>query len=360
MDSDKIFSEQTDNSSTKSTLEGLIDIIEILWKNRKQTIKTVLVVVILAAAISFIWPKTYIAHATILPDLEFLNSISNLGGFKDLAAAIGLNPNQSVTSPSQLYPDIMQSEIVLRRVIFNKYKTEKYDSLVNLIQYWGFDDADENLNFERCIKKLREAVFDISVDKKTLIISLDVATSEPQFSADLANEVAKELDYFQRNFRRTNASEQRKFLEQRMTEVKNDLATSEDKLKEFREKNRRAEQSPQLLLEQDRLGRDVELNTAIFIELKKQYELSKLDEIKNTPIVQILDKARPPAKRDKPKRTLIVLTVFIITLLGSSAWVVIKERFKQKMYKDSDLLRFIETAQKIKADINVFRFNRKS
>ena len=66
----------------------------------------------------------------------------------------------------------------------------------------------------------------------------------------------------------TNASEQRKWIEARLTEVKEDLEKSENRLKEFREKNRRIVDSPQfspkrcisgLLLEQERLIRDVQI-----------------------------------------------------------------------------------------------------
>ncbi len=322
----------------ESPLGQFIGILETLWLFRKKITKVILVITVCVAIGSFIWPKTYIAHTTILPDIDFLNGIGNLGGFKDLAAAIGLNPSQAVTSPSQLYPDILESEILLRRVVYHKFKTEKYDTLVNLIQYWRFDDKDENLNFEECAKYLRESILDITVDKKTLIISLDVSTHEPQFSADLANELVAELDFFQRNFRRTNAGDQRKFLEQRLVEIQSVLSKAEENLKDFAEKNRRIDQSPELLLQQGRLQRDVDLNSTLFIELKKQYELAKLDEIKNTPVVQILDPARPPAKKDKPKRILVTLAAFILSAMGSSTWYLVSDRLAKKS-EDETMVR---------------------
>jgi len=62
-------------------------------------------------------------------------------------------------------------------------------------------------------------------------------------------------------------------------EVKADLEKSENTLKEFREKSRRVSDSPQLLLEQGRLTRNVEILQTVFVELNKQLDLAKIDEI---------------------------------------------------------------------------------
>lgn len=56
------------------------------------------------------------------------------------------------------------------------------------------------------------------------------------------------------------------------------------------------------LSRQERLSRDVQVNSAIFVELKKQYELAKLDEVKNITIVNILDPARAPVRKERPTR----------------------------------------------------------
>ena len=62
--------------------------------------------------------------------------------------------------------------------------------------------------------------------------------------------------------------------------MKQDLTKAENRLKEFREKNRQV-LSPQLLLEQERLIRDVQINATIYTERRKQFELVKIEEVKN-------------------------------------------------------------------------------
>ena len=97
---------------------------------------------------------------------------------------------------------------------------------------------------------------EVSLDAKTNVLSISLLTKEPQLSADIVNSVASELDLFVRTKRTTNASEQRKWIEGRLKEVKDDLEKSENALKNFRENNRRVTDSPQLLLEQERFIRE--------------------------------------------------------------------------------------------------------
>jgi tyrosine-protein kinase Etk/Wzc len=104
-------------------------------------------------------------------------------------------------------------------------------------------------------------------------------------------------------------------------EVKNDLTNAENRLKIFRENNRKVMDSPNLLLAQERLTREVELQNALYIELKKQYEIVKVEEVRNTPVVDVLDKAEPPVKRYKPKRTMIVISMVVLSF-GISVFLV--------------------------------------
>ena len=333
---------------SESLLSTLSSIIEVSWNCRTKILRNTLIITVIAAAISFILPKKYVAETTVMPDIDMMNLASKLGSLADIASAAGLNTG--ITSPSELNPDIMSSETILKPVIYHKYRTEKYDTLVNLIDYWKFDDPDQNLNFEKCIEKMQKKVLTIDVDKKTQMLTLDVETPEPQLSADIANQITFQLDDFQRNFRKTNASAQRKFLEGRLDEVKRDLQNAEDTLRDFQEKNRRVEQSPGLMLEQARLQRQIDLNSAIFIELMKQFELAKLDEIRNTPVVQVLDPARTPAEKSSPKRTVIVVLAALVGLIFSSMYFYFLD-FVSFHREDPDLNKLMSFWNLVKHDL---------
>ena len=165
------------------------------------------------------------------------------------------------------------------------------------------------------------------MDAKTGVITISISTPEPQLAADILNEVSSELDKFIRNKRTTSASNQRKFVEDRLAEVKEDLTKAENRLKEFREKNRQV-LSPQILLEQERLIRDVQINASIYTELRKQYEIVKIEEVKNIPVINVLDAARAPARKDKPKRATIVLSVFLLSFFGTLGYFILLYQYE--------------------------------
>ena len=71
---------------------------------------------------------------------------------------------------------------------------------------------------------------------------------------------------------------------------------------------------PKLGLELARLTRDLKIQEAIFELLSSQYEQAKIQEAKNTPTIQVLDRAVPPEKRSRPKRAMMVILAGIASL----------------------------------------------
>ena len=72
---------------------------------------------------------------------------------------------------------------------------------------------------------------------------------------------------------------------------------------------------PEVSLEYARLLRDVKVQEAIYELLTQQYEQAKIMEVKDTPTVQLLDRASPPEKRCFPVRSKIVIFAFILSLI---------------------------------------------
>jgi len=78
---------------------------------------------------------------------------------------------------------------------------------------------------------------------------------------------------------------------------------------------------PSVGLEYMRKLRDVKFNEALYELLTKQNEVAKLDEARAPVVVQVIDKAVPPIKRDRPKRGIIVIisafTGFLVSVIGA-------------------------------------------
>ena len=86
---------------------------------------------------------------------------------------------------------------------------------------------------------------------------------------------------------------------------------------------------PDMAVEYARLTRDVEILGALLEFLYPQYEQARLQEARDEPTLLALDYPQVPQKKDKPKRSRIVLACGMFSLLISSAWVVIRSQLYQ-------------------------------
>ena len=100
---------------------------------------------------------------------------------------------------------------------------------------------------------------------------------------------------------------------------------AEENLKVFMDRNRRIENSPALQLEQQRLGREVAVLTGVFTTLKQQLETTKIEEVKESDYVIILDPPEVPLKISKPNKKLIVILVGILGIGLGMLLALVKE-----------------------------------
>ena len=105
-----------------------------------------------------------------------------------------------------------------------------------------------------------------------------------------------------------------------------DIQRTEEELKGLREQVSKLEKTdgsgnPDVILSTDRMPsigtayirklREFKYNEALYEILLKQYELARLDEAKDAPIIQVIEKAIPPEKRIKPKRSQMVMIAMV-------------------------------------------------
>ena len=123
-------------------------------------------------------------------------------------------------------------------------------------------------------------------------------------------------------------------------------------------------QAPSLSLELVRLMREVKIQETLFELLTQQYEQYKIEETKDTPTVQILDKASPPEKKAKPKRAMMVLIAGVASLLLSVIFSFGLEYIdKAKKRQPEDFKRVEEMISVVRKDLaglkNIINFRKK-
>ena len=317
----------------KSFLEKITDFIikikpyaVLLWEQRKQIVLFNGGVGVITILILYFLVKPYYqSTVTILPD--FGNKSSEmLSQFSGLAAIAGINVGGEVST--QIYQNLITSESVMSDVIYQKYETKEYDKPVDLIEYFELkpdksfpDSLQKRKMFLTMFEALTKGRISTGYDLKTKILTVTVEMPESKLSADVANAIVASLDKYVRTQRKSYASEQRKYLVGRVQQIKDTLTACENALKNFREENRQVTQSPELLLEQNRLLRNVEIQQTIFIELTKQSELVKLAEVKDVPVVNVREYAKEPVVKTGPKRILTLIEILFFSFICSAGWI---------------------------------------
>jgi uncharacterized protein involved in exopolysaccharide biosynthesis len=285
------------------------------------------VVGFLTLGVNFLLPKYYKADATILPETD-KNKLNSMGSLAGLASLAGVNVSGG--DISRLYPVILTSESILTAVIERRYASERFKDSVNLIQLMGLDEGSAERDLDAALSRLKSLLV-VSFDNKTNVVAASVEMREPRLAADVLNAALAEMDLFLREKKATSATEQRKWIESRLVQVSTELRSAEEGLKNFREKNRRVMDSPQLLLEQDRLAREVQVKGTIDLELRKQAEIAKIDEIKQITTINVLDEGREPVKKERPKRATNALIGFLLAFTGTSGFFAVRSVYGRRI-----------------------------
>jgi uncharacterized protein involved in exopolysaccharide biosynthesis len=82
-------------------------------------------------------------------------------------------------------------------------------------------------------------------------------------------------------------------------------------------------------IENLRLLREMKYNEVTYELLAKQYEIAKIDEAKDSAIIQVMDRAIEPDRKSKPKRSLIVLLTTLVAVLLAVFFVVVLEAIER-------------------------------
>mgnify|MGYP000196280801 CR=1 FL=1 len=274
-------------------------------------------------------------------------SSSSGGGMSQaagLAAQFGIALPTVQSEPNWVYPEIIKSRTLARAMLKRKFDTKQFGPQKSLLQIltFGNDEPEFSIDtleihaLEGFIKKI-----DISEDRNTGIYTLTLSASEPQLASDIIAALIEELDAHQKQYNKAITSKTRKFIEERIVAVGKELREAEEILKDFTVSNRRIENSPLLLLEQQRLAREVSVPSGVFTMLKQQLETTKIEEVKESDYVVVLDPPEAPLKRSGPnRRKMVIFAGFLGIGLGIFIGLVI-EFLKENQVKVKQFINLI-------------------
>ena len=324
---------------------NIAQIINIININKNSILKVTSIFFLLSFIYSFIIATEYYESSISLYAAGELDDNNILAQYGSLAENFGFS---AVPSSNYYIPDIIESRSLKKEIVLKKWNNSKFDTSVNLIEYWGINETsfigsffsyfksffisekfqDSNISdLNAAIQNLNQL---IHVDEQNSgLIIVKVYMQEPGLASDLANYISKYVVAFINNQQKVYADKSKDFILERMNIAKNDLHQSEEKLTEFRKKNPLVLDTPDLQLIRARLIRNVEVNQQVFITLREQLEIAKIESSKERLLINILDGAEPNPEKSKPQRLLLIIILTLCGLFISIFYQIIEFNFKK-------------------------------
>lgn len=297
---------------------GLLDYAWVLSRHRRLVFGIPAVAALLTVALSFLLPSKWTAEVQFVPEAS--SSIELPSGIGALAGELGFSlPGSDPMSSPDFYAAVMESRSLLERTLRTRFPvpgvTGGADSalLIDILEIEG-DTPRERL--ESGIDWLRDHSA-AAVDNKTGAVNFSVELPDPDLAAAVTTHMVGLLNDFNQRTRNLRARERRKFAEARTREAQNDLEISEDSLRDFLSRNRQFEFTPQLMFERNRLERQVTLRQEVYGTLRREYEIARIEEVNDTPVLTVVDPAVPPAYPSSPKRIRMALVAAVLGALLS-------------------------------------------
>lgn len=365
---------------------GLLELVIIVAKRKKLISIITLVAAIVSAAISLSMPNLYKSNVKLLPPQQAQSGaaalLSQLGGVAGMAAgAAGLkNPNdlyvamlKSRTIADQLIAqfdlkrvyDLEEQEKARKKLENNTVITSGKDGLITievedknqllvarlanayvtellrLTRVLAVTEASQRrMFFERQLELSKDnlAVAEvtlkggldshgvISVDSESRAIVETVARLRAQASA-------KEIELNSMRAFVTVNNPRFKLVEEELASLRLELSKLENGRPGDAEGSAKSGDK-QSGFANIKLLRDLKYHQMLYELLAKQFEAARLDEAKDSSVIQVLDPAIDPEKKFKPLRALIVVISSVFAFFAAIVYVLIAE-FRRRILLSS-------------------------
>jgi tyrosine-protein kinase Etk/Wzc len=372
---------------------NLLEVVRILVKGRRIIIVSTVAAFLISAIVSLILPKWYKARATILPPESGTSQTDVVGLMRFAGYQPALLP--TVTSPSEIYTAILGSSRVTNAVIdsldlMTEYGTESRLNVLDRVMKHvevgvtreslvrvEYEDRDrersarvanafvgelDRFNRETRVTSARrvrefienrilQAEMDLEVAEVSLkefkegtgvVFVSEQAKASIETAAELYGRIV-ELEVSRERLRQfaTDRSPEIMDIKSQIRTLEKNLAQMGYATAEHDEtaKNKlfpSFSNAPEMEMRLAGLMREVEIKRSVYRVLSEQYEEAKIQEMRDTPTLHVLDWAEPPLIRSKPKRKIMVGVSGAFAFLLSSFVVIYRNKVWTGRNRETD------------------------
>ena len=289
---------------------SLFDLLAVLRVGWKHVIGWGLLAGVGVATITLLGDRTWTSRTSLTPQQRRSNTPSALSG---LAAQFGVGvPFSDGTQSVFFYAELIRSRELLREVVLAPYKAAE-GGAVSLPPLLNVRDKDEAVRIDNAVRRLSQQLT-VSADPKTNIVRLSVSLADPAVAQQVAKGILDRVNRFNLEKRKSQARAEREFAQRRVSETKSDMEQAENRLQAFLTQNRGFLSSSELKVKQDRLDRELALRQRLFNTLSETFEQARLEEVRDTPVITVLEAPELPAQ---PDRRFLALKTLLACVVGS-------------------------------------------
>jgi capsule polysaccharide export protein KpsE/RkpR len=383
---------------TPQGAENVLVRLQLIWQRRRMLARVVFFGFLASTLVAFIIQARYESTARLMPP-----DSSQSGGLAMAAAALS-GGSSGLGGIASDFLGLKSTSDVFVGILTSRTVQDK------LIQQFGLKKLYWDRRMEDARKDLAKHT-DISVDRKSQIISITVTDHDPKRAAAMAEAYVAELNRLVAELSTSSARRERIFLEERLQSVSKELEAAEKEFSQFASKNTAIDVKEQgkamveaaatlqgqliaaeselqglkqiytdnnvrvrsvkarideLQHQLEKLGgkgesatsisgqpgdsmypsirklpllgvtfadlyRRTKIQEAVLETLTKEYELAKVQEVKEIPTVKVLDVANIPDKKSFPPRSLIIFLGTVLVFTWAVTWV-----FGNTMWHETD------------------------
>jgi uncharacterized protein involved in exopolysaccharide biosynthesis len=367
----------------------ILELLNTVVKRRRFIIINTLIVTLVAATISFVVPREYKSRTTILPP-EAQAGFSGLGDLSmaQVARAVTSFSLPMMASPSDLYASMLKSDVILKKVVDSldletiyeassewQAVTTLRDRLMVRVESDGIITVEAISRDSELAARIANLLalelneLNLQLESKRGGQQVDFLSGRLLETEEELQDALTELREFQEQHKAISLEMQSAVLIENLARQKANLTAAEIELNMLRKSLRPDHPSlirqqlmvqeignklveiehgggtradsvlsaldiplddiPELGLRFSVLKRNVRIQELIYEVLAQQLEMSRIQEKRDTPVISVLDFARPAGQPFRPRKVLITVTAFLISLMASILLVVAYERLRE-------------------------------
>lgn len=269
---------------------------------------------VLGVIIGLVWgltsPRLYKSTATFIPQgAEGSNTALAVA-----ASQFGIRVTPGGAWGPPVYVELLGSRALLEPVVLETVVVaEEKGRRVPLMDLLEIDGPTPARRLELAVEELR-GMIEASEEPKLGAVKVEVTSTWPSVSGALATRLLQRINEFNFQIRKSQAKEERQFVELQAREAERALRDSEDRLQLFLQRNRALGGSPELTFERDRLQRELSSRQSLYTAWLQRIEEARVREVRDTPVITVIENPQVPSEREA--RGTIKKALFLGTFLA--------------------------------------------